>query len=169
MDHAVWLCMCRLASPTGQGALPGALPGCRWHRCRAAAERCGWGSAASATGSVQLVRMHAHTPPRTPPHTSIPPRPFPPPSQQVNVVAVQGRGLHLSIHTLRFVLALSKAAPRLRVELIDSWDSGAPGLNPFASVCRCAVQSSHAPRGLGGGANRERILMVVPRQVWAAL
>lgn len=48
----------------------------------------------------------------------------PPPPQQVNIVAVQGRGLHLSICTLRFVLALSHAAPRLRVELVDSWDSG---------------------------------------------
>ncbi|KAL4421329.1 hypothetical protein ABPG75_010620 [Micractinium tetrahymenae] len=51
--------------------------------------------------------------------------------KQVNVVAVQGRSLHLSIHTLRFVLALAQAAPRLRVELIESWDSDVvriPGL-----------------------------------------
>ena len=44
--------------------------------------------------------------------------------QQLNIVAVQGRGLHLSIHTLRFILALSHAAPRLRVQLVESWDSG---------------------------------------------
>ena len=46
-------------------------------------------------------------------------------AQQVNIVAVQGRGLHLSIHTLRFVLALSQAAPRLTVQTVDTWDSGA--------------------------------------------
>lgn len=43
--------------------------------------------------------------------------------RQVNIVAVQGRGLHLSIHTLRFVLALSQAAPRLTVQTVDTWDS----------------------------------------------
>jgi hypothetical protein len=43
--------------------------------------------------------------------------------RQVNIVAVQGRGLHLSIHTLRFVLALTQAAPRLAVQTVDTWDS----------------------------------------------
>lgn len=43
-------------------------------------------------------------------------------------MAVQGRGLHLSIATLRFVLELSHGSPRgrcapLRVALVDSWDS----------------------------------------------
>lgn len=44
-------------------------------------------------------------------------------------MAVQGRGLHLSIATLRFVLALSShgaprgGAPPLRVALVESWDS----------------------------------------------
>lgn len=45
--------------------------------------------------------------------------------QQVNIVAVQGRGLHLSIATMRFVLAFQSCRQsRLRLELIDSWDSG---------------------------------------------
>lgn len=54
-----------------------------------------------------------------------PPCPFPVP-QQVNLVAVAGRGLHLSIPTMRFLLALqSSLQPRLRLELIESWDNGA--------------------------------------------
>ncbi|EFN50760.1 hypothetical protein CHLNCDRAFT_142486 [Chlorella variabilis] len=44
--------------------------------------------------------------------------------KQVNIVAVEGRGLHFSISTMRFVLALQASlAPSLRLELIDSWDS----------------------------------------------
>lgn len=48
---------------------------------------------------------------------------LPPTLQQVNIVAVLGRGLHLSHPTFRFVVELARAAPRLRVELVDSWDS----------------------------------------------
>jgi hypothetical protein len=57
-----------------------------------------------------------------------PPCPPFPLLQQVNLVAVAGRGLHLSISTMRFLLSLqSSLQPRLRLQLIESWDCGERG------------------------------------------
>jgi hypothetical protein len=57
------------------------------------------------------------------------------------MVAVQGRGLHLSLPTMRFVLALAAAQARpgrkggaLKLELVDSWDSGALAAGLFAGL-----------------------------------
>ncbi|KAI3423929.1 hypothetical protein D9Q98_009763 [Chlorella vulgaris] len=70
--------------------------------------------------------------------------------EQVNIVAVQGRGLHLSIATMRFVLAFQSCRQsRLRLELIDSWDSDLvriPNLTDLVDVTLTAEAESGRKR-----------------------